>query len=120
LRAYHGLLQRYVFKVAAGRAVAQENAVAVEQSDSGEHEVGQVSQTLVDLLMEPVALAVQDAVPVLHAKGDADQAVVLGIGEIDDLVGFKKRREDGPAFEHDTIGDVFLQWRREWSAMKSR
>ena len=53
-----------------------------------------------NLLVEPVALAAEDAVPVLHAQRDAHQAVMLGDGQVDDLVGFKKRREDGPALEH--------------------
>ena len=56
-----------------------------------------------NLLVEAVALAAEDAVPVLHAEGDADQAVMLGNGQVDDLVGFKKRDEDGPAFEHDAV-----------------
>jgi hypothetical protein len=98
----HRFLQRYVFKIASSGAVAKENAISVKQSDRGKHEVGQIGQTLVDLLMETVALAAEDAVPVLHAKSDADQAVVLGDREIDDLVGFKEWREDGPAFQDDT------------------
>ena len=53
-----------------------------------------------NLLVQAVALAAEDAVPVLHAQRDADQAVVLGDGQVDDLVGFKEGREDGPALEH--------------------
>ena len=66
----------------------------------GQHEVGQVGQALVNLLVQAVALAAEDAVPVLHAQRGAGETVVLGDGQIDDFVGFKEGREDRPAFEH--------------------
>ena len=52
-----------------------------------------------NLLMEAIALAAEDAVPVFHAKSCAGEDVVLGDGQVEDFVGFKEWREDGPAFE---------------------
>src|SRR5665213_124768 len=99
----HGLLEGHVFQVAAGGAVAQQDAVAVYQGNRGQHEAGQVGQALVNLLVQAVALSAQNAVPVLHAKGNAGEFVLLGDGQVEDLVGFKKRPKDGPILEHDAI-----------------
>ena len=53
-----------------------------------------------NLLVQPVALAAQNAVPVLHAQRCAGEYVVLGDGQVDDFVGFQKGREDRPGLEH--------------------
>ena len=66
----------------------------------GQHEVGQVNQALVNLLVQAIALSAQNSVPVLHSKRDAHQAVMLGDGQVEDLVRLKKRLEDGPALQH--------------------
>jgi len=58
----------HVFEVATGGAVAEQDAVAVEEGDGGQHEAGKVGERLVNLLVETVALAAKDAVPVLHAR----------------------------------------------------
>src|ERR1017187_5104249 len=98
----HGFLERHVFKVAARWAVAQQDAVAVDKGDRGQHETGQVSEALVNLLVQAVALAAENTVPVLHAKRDASEAVVLGDGQVNNLVGLKEGREDGPALQDHT------------------
>ncbi len=60
---------------------------------------GQVDEALVNLLMQPVALAAENAVPVLHAQCGAGEFVVFGDGQIENLVGFEKWDEHGPAFQ---------------------
>src|ERR1019366_2575382 len=40
------------------------------------------------------------AIPILHAKRHPDQAVVLGNGQVDNLVRFEKGREDRPALQN--------------------
>ena len=94
------LLHGHVFKISARGPVAQQNAVAVHQSERRQHEVGQVHQALVNLLVQPVALPAQNAVPVFHAQSGARKLMMLGDGQVEDLVGFEKRREDGPALQH--------------------
>ena len=53
-----------------------------------------------NLLVQPVALAAENSVPVLHAERRAGEDVMLGDGQIEDLIGFEKGREDRPAFQH--------------------
>ena len=53
-----------------------------------------------NLLMQAVALAAQDAVPVLHTQRCAGEDVMLGDGQVEDFIGFEERREDGPALQH--------------------
>ena len=97
-----GLLQSHVFQIATGGTIAQQDTVTIQQSDCGQHEAGQVGQALVNLLVQSITLAAEDAIPVLHAQRDSNQPVMLGNGQIKDFVGFKKRREDRPALEHHT------------------
>jgi len=51
-----------------------------------------------NLLVQPIALAAQNAVPVLHAQRCAGQHVMLGDGKVDDLVGFKNGVKTGQLF----------------------
>lgn len=48
-----------------------------------------------NVLVKLRALSAENAVPVLHAKGDAGEAVMLGDGDIDDLVGLEERLKNG-------------------------
>jgi len=84
----HGLFHGHVFKVSAGWPIAQQDAVAVHEGDGGKHEVGEIDQALVNLLVKTISLAAEDAVPVFHAESGANQPVVLGNGLVDNLVGF--------------------------------
>ena len=53
-----------------------------------------------NLLVQPVSLAAQNPVPVLHAQRCAGKLVMLGDRQIENLVGLEKRREYRPALQH--------------------
>jgi len=95
-----GFLERHVFKIAARRSVAKQDAVAIHDGERGEHEAGEVDKALVDLLMQTAPLPAQDSIPVLHPQRHAAKAVMFGDGQVDDLVGLEKRSEHGPALQH--------------------
>ncbi len=91
------LLDRDVFQVAARWAVAQQHSITIEQCEGRHHEGRQVYQAGMNLLVQAIALASQDAEPVLEAERRTSQGMVLGNRQIDDFIGLQKRFKYLPA-----------------------
>src|ERR1035441_8943516 len=72
------LLQSHVRGIASAWPVPQEHTKGIDECQRWTHEICQVYQAFVNVLMQPLTWATQDAVPVLHSQGGAGQAVVLG------------------------------------------
>ncbi len=94
------LFQRHILKIPARWPVPQKNPIAIHNRERRQHEPRQVRQALMNLLMQPISLAAQNSVPVLHPQRCAGQLVMLRNRQIENLVGLKKRREYRPAFQH--------------------
>ena len=82
------------------RAVSHEDANGVDHGERGAHEGGEIGDRGVDVLMEAIAPATENAVPIFHGGGELGQVVVLGHGYVDHLVGVDQGGEDRPLVEH--------------------
>ncbi len=88
-----------VVDVASLRTVSHEHAHRVDDDERRAHEGREVGDGDVDVLVQAVAPAADDAVPVLHSAGEPGQVVVLGHRHVDDLVRVDQGREDRPLVE---------------------
>src|ERR1035438_2652887 len=104
----HRLLEHDIFYIAAGWSIANEHPVGVDDRQCRTDEIRKVNQAFVDALVELMPGATQNSVPVLHSQSCAREAVMLGDGNVDDLVGSQKRFQYRPILQYVSLQvDVF-------------
>src|SRR5208337_560510 len=80
-------------------AVAHEDAIGIDDGDRRPREFGQVDYTGVNILVQPNPRPAHDADPVLHAQGNAAQAVMFSDRDVDYLIGGEQGLQHGPRTE---------------------
>src|ERR1035438_59810 len=73
-----GLLERHIRGITAAWPVSEEHAVGVDDRQRWPHEIGKVYQAFVNLLVQSLARASPNAVPVLERKKGALKSIREG------------------------------------------
>jgi len=104
----------HIGRAAAGGAVAHQQAGTVQNDECGFDKLRQIGNAFIDGLMQPVAGAAKQSIPVFHTQGHAAQVVRFDRWNADQLVGPCERPVKSLPFGNPQGADLngFKQRRR--------